>query len=62
VSSDLGQLVVCRHLISGIDCATAGAATAAAPAPKPTAAPLFMNLRLLTFVIVVLPECHVSLL
>src|ERR1700722_9514214 len=32
VSSDLGQLVVIRHLISGIDCAIAGAAMVAAPA------------------------------
>jgi hypothetical protein len=32
VSSDLGQLVVMRHLISGIDCAIAGAAMVAAPA------------------------------
>src|SRR4051794_13738647 len=36
VSSDFGQLVGMRHLISGIDCAIAGAATAAAPtAPRP---------------------------
>jgi hypothetical protein len=36
VSSDFGQLVGIRHLISGIDCAIAGAATAAAPtAPRP---------------------------
>src|SRR3954454_9372395 len=36
VSSDFGQLVGMRHLISGIDCAIAGAATAAAPtAPSP---------------------------
>jgi hypothetical protein len=54
VSSDLGQLVVCRHLISGIDCAIAGVAIAAVPALKLTAAPVFMNLRLLTFVIAVL--------
>src|SRR5687768_2224227 len=36
VSSDFGQLAVLRHLISGIDCAIAGAATAveaATPAP-----------------------------
>src|SRR6202030_1035207 len=32
VSSDLGQLVVIRHLISGIDWAIAGAAMLAAPA------------------------------
>src|SRR5579863_2547301 len=32
VSSDLGQLVVMRHLISGIDWAIAGAAMVAAPA------------------------------
>jgi hypothetical protein len=51
----LGQLVVCRHLISGIDWAIAGAATAAVPAPKPTTAPVLRNLRLLTFVIVFLP-------
>src|ERR1700678_407037 len=36
VSSDFGQLVVMRHLISGIDCAIAGAAMVAAPAtPRP---------------------------
>jgi hypothetical protein len=36
VSSDFGQLVVMRHLSSGIDCAIAGAAMLAAPAtPKP---------------------------
>jgi len=35
-SSDFGQLVVRRHLSSGIDCAIAGAATVAAPAtPRP---------------------------
>src|SRR4051812_18975455 len=32
VSSDFGQLVGIRHLISGIDCAIAGAATLATPA------------------------------
>src|SRR3954469_14056841 len=32
VSSDFGQLVGMRHLISGIDCAIAGAAKVAAPA------------------------------
>src|SRR4051812_41723789 len=32
VSSDFGQLAVSRHLISGIDCAIAGAAMLAAPA------------------------------
>jgi hypothetical protein len=32
VSSDFGQLVVMRHLTSGIDCAIAGAASVAAPA------------------------------
>src|SRR6202521_53361 len=32
VSSDFGQLVVMRHLSSGIDCAIAGAASVAAPA------------------------------
>src|SRR5579863_1407818 len=31
VSSDFGQLVVMRHLSSGIDCAMAGAAMLAAP-------------------------------
>ncbi len=30
VSSDFGQLAASRHLISGIDCAIAGAATDAA--------------------------------
>jgi hypothetical protein len=37
VSSDFGQLAVNRHFISGDDCAIAGAATAAAAAPKPAA-------------------------
>src|SRR5579872_3675093 len=36
-SSDFGQLVVQRHLISGIDCAIAGLAIAAAAAPAPSA-------------------------
>jgi hypothetical protein len=35
VSSDFGQLVVMRHLISGIDCAIAGAAMVAPATPKP---------------------------
>jgi hypothetical protein len=36
VSSDFGQLVGMRHLISGVDCAIAGAAIVAAPAaPNP---------------------------
>src|SRR3954454_15084851 len=36
VSSDFGQLVGMRHLISGIDCAIAGAATAVeAASPTP---------------------------
>jgi len=35
VSSDLGQLAVNRHLISGIDCAIAGAATADPAIPAP---------------------------
>src|SRR3954462_3200528 len=34
VSSDFGQLAVSRHLISGMDWATAGAATADAATPK----------------------------
>jgi hypothetical protein len=43
VSSDFGKLDVSRHLISGIDCAIAGAATAAeATAPRPVA---FRNSR-----------------
>src|SRR3978361_2259726 len=33
VSSDFGKLDVMRHLISGIDCAIAGEATAVAAAP-----------------------------
>ena len=33
VSSDFGQLAVIRHFNSGIDCAIAGAAIAAAPTP-----------------------------
>src|SRR5262249_8594710 len=37
VSSDFGQLVVKRHFTSGVDCATAGAATAAVAAPTPAA-------------------------
>ena len=35
VSSDFGQLAVRRHLISGMDCAMAGAATADAAIPAP---------------------------
>jgi hypothetical protein len=42
VSSDFGQLAVSRHLISGIDCATAGAASAEAAIP---AAPTLRNSR-----------------
>jgi hypothetical protein len=38
VSSDFGQLTVIRHLISGIDWATAGAATADAASPPLAAA------------------------
>src|SRR5262245_48591446 len=37
VSSDFGQLAASRHLISGLDCAIAGAATADAARPKPAA-------------------------
>ena len=37
VSSDFGQLEVIRHLISGIDWAIAGAATALAATPSPAA-------------------------
>src|SRR5258707_13222937 len=37
VSSDFGKLDVQRHLISGIDCAIAGFATAAAAMPTPAA-------------------------
>src|SRR5262249_41249231 len=37
VSSDLGQLAASRHLISGIDCAIAGAAMADAARPIPAA-------------------------
>src|SRR5688572_26208957 len=43
VSSDLGKLDVRRHLISGADCAMAGAATAA-QAASPTPA-VFKNSR-----------------
>src|SRR5262245_19357015 len=50
VSSDLGQLAAIRHLISGEDCATAGAATDAATAPTPPAPAVLMNLRLVTCV------------
>jgi predicted RNase H-like nuclease len=42
VSSYFGQLAVSRHLISGIDCATAGAATADVARPSPAA---FRNSR-----------------
>jgi hypothetical protein len=35
VSSDFGKLEVRRHLISGMDCAIAGAATADAARPRP---------------------------
>src|SRR6516162_9429621 len=35
VSSDFGKLDVKRHLISGIDCAIAGLATATVAAPMP---------------------------
>ena len=42
VSSDFGQLAVNRHLTSGIDCATAGAASADAAIP---AAPTLRNSR-----------------
>src|SRR3981081_3703621 len=37
VSSDFGKLDVQRHLSSGIDCAIAGFATAAAATPTPAA-------------------------
>src|SRR3977135_3170329 len=37
VSSDFGKLDVQRHLSSGIDCAIAGLATAAAAMPTPAA-------------------------
>src|SRR5262245_23249491 len=37
VSSDFGKLDVNRHFNSGIDCATAGAATADAASPAPLA-------------------------
>jgi hypothetical protein len=37
VSSDFGQLQVMRHLISGDDCAIAGAAIADAAIPRPAA-------------------------
>src|SRR5215813_13195651 len=42
VSSDFGQLAVSRHLTYGIDCATAGAASAEAAIP---AAPTLRNSR-----------------
>jgi hypothetical protein len=52
VSSDFGQLVVMRHLISGIDCAIAGAAmVAAAAAPIPVT--LIKSRRFIEF----LPLC-----
>jgi hypothetical protein len=37
VSRDFGQLVVMRHLISGVDCAIAGAAIVAPTTPAPVA-------------------------
>ena len=45
VSSDLGQLVGMRHLISGDDWAMAGAAMRAAAVPAPAAPAAFRNLR-----------------
>src|SRR5260370_40535662 len=55
VSSDFGQLVVMRHLISGIDCAIAGAAMlAAAAAPNPVT--LMKSRRFMDF----LPSVRVS--
>src|SRR5262245_15132117 len=50
VSSDLGQLAASRHLISGADCAMAGAASDAA-APTPPAPAVLMKLRLVTWLI-----------
>jgi hypothetical protein len=48
VSSDFGQLVVMRHLISGIDCAIAGAAMVAAPA-TPIPVTLIKSRRFIEF-------------
>src|SRR6516165_3922419 len=48
VSSDFGQLVVIRHLISGIDCAIAGAAIVAAPA-TPIPVTLIKSRRFIEF-------------
>src|SRR6202022_2773291 len=48
VSSDFGQLQVKRHLISGIDCAIAGPAMVAAPAP-PTPVALMKSRRFIGF-------------
>src|SRR5262249_20992598 len=58
VSSDLGKLDVQRHLISGIDCAIAGAATPAAATPSPPAPAVRKNLRRLnpeSFVCIEIP-------
>jgi hypothetical protein len=48
VSSDFGQLVVIRHLISGMDCAIAGAAKVAAPA-TPIPVTLIKSRRFMDF-------------
>src|SRR4030095_12746484 len=52
VSSDLGQLAVKRHFTSGMDCATAGAATAVAA--RPPAPAVLINFRLDSVVMPVL--------
>src|SRR2546421_6125992 len=49
VSSDFGQLVGMRHLISGIDCAIAGAAMVAAPPATPIPVTLIKSRRFIEF-------------
>src|SRR5215510_384252 len=54
VSSDFGKLVVRRHLISGIDCAMAGAAIVVAAAPMPAACNMLRRLSLVMTAILLL--------
>src|SRR5581483_713450 len=51
VSRDLGQLAASRHLISGEDCAIAGAAIDEAATPRLPAPAALKNLRLVSFCI-----------
>src|SRR5215468_7335510 len=54
VSSDFGKLVVRRHLISGIDCAMAGAAIVVAAAPMPAVCNMLRRLSLVMTAILLL--------